>query len=147
MGPLDFEITLDELQNASYVLKSGKSTEKDFISNEMLKCIVEKYPKVLTKVYNSALQNNSVFDDWMVSILTPIYKKGSKMIRENYRGISLISCVFKLFSAILNNRLMKFCIDKNILCDQQLGFMPGNRTSDAHLILHNLVQNYCHKTD
>ena len=67
------------------------------------------------------------------------------MVRENYRGISLISCVFKLFSAVLNNRLMNFCKMKNILSEEQLGFIPGNRTSDAHLILHNLIQDYCHK--
>ena len=32
-----------------------------------------------------------------------------------------------------------------IIADNQLGVLPGNRTSDAHLILHNLVNKYCHK--
>ena len=35
--------------------------------------------------------------------------------------------------------------DKNIILEEQLGFVPGNRTSDAHLIIYNLVKQYCHK--
>ena len=144
-GPLDHIITLDELLKASYTLKNGKSTGIDMISNEMLRCILENHPHVLLKLYNSTLQNNIIPSDWITSIISPVHKKGSKMVRENYRGISLISCVFKLFAAILNNRLMNFCKEKNILSEEQLGFIPGNRTSDAHLLLHNLIQDYCHK--
>ena len=110
----------------------------------MLNCIFKKHPQILIKLYNSALQNNITVADWIISIITPIHKKGSKMIRENYRGISLISCVYKLFSAILNNRLMESCKERNILSEEQLGFMPGNRTSDAHFIIYNLIQDYCH---
>ena len=111
----------------------------------MLKCILVKHPYLLLKLYNSALQNNIIISEWVVSVITPIHKKGSKMVRENYRGISLISCVFKLFSAILNNRLMSFCKERNILSEEQLGFIPGNRTSDAHMLIHNLIQDHCHK--
>ena len=144
-GPLDYEITIEELLKAQYVLKNGKASGIDMISNEMLNCILKKHPYVLIKLYNSALQNNITHSNWVLSIITPIHKKGSKMVRENYRGISLISCVFKLFSAILNNRLMSFCMEKNILSEEQLGFMPGNRTSDAHFLIHNLIQEHCQK--
>ena len=62
---------------------------------------------------------------------------------DNYRGISLISCFSKFFTAILNKRLLKFVEDNKILSRAQLGFLPGNRTSDALLILHNLIDYYC----
>ena len=62
---------------------------------------------------------------------------------DNYRGISLISCFSKKFTAILNKRLLKFVEDNKILSRAQLGFLPGNRTSDALLILHNLIDYYC----
>ena len=45
---------------------------------------------------------------------------------------------------ILYNRLLKFCIENKILSPNKLGFVPGNRTSDAHLIIHNLVRKQCH---
>ena len=63
----------------------------------------------------------------------------------NYRGISVLSCLGKLFTSILNQRLLRYVFEKNILSKEQLGFIAGNRKSDAHLILHNLSQQYCHK--
>ena len=52
-GPLDAEITLDELKKGSYVLKPGKATGPDPISYEMLDCIIEKQSKMLLKLFNS----------------------------------------------------------------------------------------------
>ena len=63
----------------------------------------------------------------------------------NYRGISLLSCASKLFTAVLNKRLLKYCIEHKILKPNQLGFVPGNRCSDAHIIIQFLIQKYCHR--
>ena len=38
---------------------------------------------------------------------------------------------------------MKYTIEHNIFIKEQLGFIPGNRTSDALIILHNIVKYYC----
>ena len=143
-GPLDYEITLEELTDAKGVLKNGKASAIDLISYEMLKCVIEYDAKILLKVFNYALRNNAALDDWFVSIIAPIHKKGSKMDPDNYRGVSLISCLYKLLTAILNRRLGKFCKENNVLSVAQLGFVPENRTSDAHFILHNLIKDYCH---
>ena len=51
---------------------------------------------------------------------------------NNYRGISVMSNIGKLFFTILNNRLTKFTIEKNLLLGSQLGFIQRNRTSDPH---------------
>ena len=40
---------------------------------------------------------------------------------------------------------MKFVIDNNILSNGQLGYLSGNRTSDAHFIVYNLIDLYCNK--
>ena len=45
---------------------------------------------------------------------------------------------------LLNNRLLEFAITNKIISPNQLGFLPGNRTSDAHIIIHNLIQKQCH---
>ena len=144
-GPLDFEISEQELLGATSILKNGKSSGSDMISYEMLKCVIEFKPSILLKVFNSALQYNPEILDWFISIISPIHKKGSRMDPNNYRGISLISCVYKLFTVIIKNRCEKHCKENKILSEKQLGFVSGNRTSDAHLILHNLIRKYCHK--
>ena len=111
----------------------------------MIICLVESYPSIFLKLFNLILQTCGVIPDWVVGAIVPIFKKGSKAEPSNYRGITLLSCLGKLFITILNNRLMKFVIDKNILAASQLGFISGNRTSDAHIIINNLVSEYCHK--
>ena len=145
VGPLDFEITLEEVNLASKILKAGKSPGADSITNEMIICILKHFPTVLLSLFNSILHAGSHVPIWSLAVVVPIHKKGSTDNPSNFRGISLISCLAKLFYSILNNRLLQFCMDNKILTQNQLGFMPGNRTTDAHLVLHNLIQHLCHK--
>ena len=107
-GLLDYLITLEELKDVEGVLKNGKASGIDLISYEMLKCIIEYNPNILLKIFNAVIQQNLSVSDWFISIIAPIHKKGPKMDPDNYRGISLISCLYKLLTAILNKRLENF---------------------------------------
>ena len=49
----------------------------------------------------------------------------------------------KFLAAVLNQRLLKFALEHGIISENQLGFIPGNRTSDALIVLYNLVNKYC----
>ena len=145
-GQLDHEITLEELQeSAKKSLPLGKGVGVDNLSNEMIACLVEIYPGLVLKLFNSILDTGEVMPDWVVSYIVPIYKSGPRSDPSNYRGVSLLSCLGKFFLSILNGRLTKFCVDRGILSDNQLGFVKGNRCSDAHLLIRNLVDKYCHK--
>ena len=114
----------------------------DNITNEMLICSVKFYPRIFLYVFNHILKHGGQIPTWAVSLLVPIYKKGNSDDPENYRGISLLSCIAKFFLIILNNRLLSYCMNNNVLSDSQLGFLPGNRTSDAHIMLYNLMRTY-----
>ncbi len=61
---------------------------------------------------------------WTQSVIIPIPKSrlSDPHVPLNYRGISLLSCVYKLYSAILNNRLAIFLGVNDILHDEQNGF-------------------------
>ena len=111
----------------------------------MISCLIEVNPGILIKLFNNTLKKNAEIQEWILSIITPIHKSGVKTDPSNYRGIAVLSCLGKLFSSILNLRLKNFVSNNNILRKEQLGFVEGNRTSDAHLIMHNLIQDYCHK--
>ena len=58
---------------------------------------------VLTKMFDKIL--------WSKDIVVPIHKKGSKTDVNNYRPITLLNHSAKLFSAVINTRLMKLCED------------------------------------
>jgi hypothetical protein len=144
-GPLDYIITLEELSEATDRLKLGKAFGLDIICNEMIISLVKTHPKIVLKLFNSTLSSNEVIPDWVIGMIVPLYKDGSKMDANNYRGITLISCLGKLFLSILNSRLTVFATDNNLLTKSALGFVSGNRTSDAHIIIHNLVNKVCHQ--
>ena len=61
----------------------------------------------LTQLFNK-LYNASLFPAvWSKSVIVPIFKKGDDYNPDNYRGISLLSIVSKVFTAILNKRLKR----------------------------------------
>ena len=142
-GPLDYNITLEEMLNATPILKNGKSPGPDSITYEMIYCTLQHYPNVMLHI----LKQGGEVPSWTLSILVPIFKKGDMDDPSNYKGISLISSLAKFFYSIMNKRLFEYSIKKGILHPSQLGFLPGNRTSDAHIILYNLINKYCHKNN
>ena len=77
-------------------------------------------------------------ESWSTGCIVPIYKKGDVDDTNNYRGITLISCLGKLFTSILNRRLLERDKTHNILTDAQFGFRPGHSTVDAIFVLQSL---------
>ena len=77
----------------------------------------------------------------MISYITPILKNDDSFDPNNYRGISVSSCLGKLFPLIMNERLIKFLDDKNVLFDCQIGFRRNHRTSDHVFILNTVLDS------
>ena len=67
--------------------------------------------------------------------IIPIYKKGERDDLINYRPISLLSNVSKVFEKIIFNRLYKFIDKYGILDSMQFGFRPKHSTVDAVTLL------------
>ena len=88
---------------------------------------------------------NVIFDSgnfpsiWTEGIIIPLFKKGHANDANNYRGITLISCLEKIFTSVINNRLLKWSNENNIVTDAQFGFKPGYGTSDAIFSLHTVI--------
>ena len=72
-----------------------------------------------------------------------LHKLGSKSDPSNYRGISLVNCLSKFFSAILNQRLFTLMTSK--YAKTQFGFRENHRTSDSLFVLKTLINKYVHK--
>ena len=145
INDLDRTILRKEIDAALKQCKSSKSSGLDGINKEMICAFYESHPFFLTKFFNFVLDKGSFPNAWSVSLMVLIHKKGPKSELENYRGISLLSSLSKVFCAIINNRLVEWGTGNNLFSMSQFGFMKGNRTSDALNILHNLIDLYCHK--
>ena len=66
-------------------------------------------------------------------------KKGDCRTPENYRPITILSCLGKLFTSILNTRINSFLEDFELLNENQAGFRKGYSTTDHIFLLHSLI--------
>ena len=71
-----------------------------------------------------------------------MYKKNNPDDVNNYRGITLISCLAKIFTGILNRRITLVCEQNELLSDAQFGFRSGRSTTDAIFVLSSIIQHY-----
>ena len=94
-------------------------------------------------LFNIILDKGIIPESWGKGILIPIFKnKGSKSDPNLHRGVTLNSCISKMFSAVLNKRLTKFSNEFELIPDTQAGFRKGFSTNDNIFILHALISIY-----
>ena len=92
------------------------------------------------KLFNIVFDTGIVPSAWEGCII-PIYKNmGSNSNPENYRPITLLSCMGKLFTSVINSRLQDFANDYNILEENQTGFRKNYSTIDNIFSLHVLFE-------
>jgi hypothetical protein len=137
---LNEPLTMTEIDEAITKLKTKKSVSIDLVSNEMLKHSGNHLRNVILRLFNSCLSLGIY--PWNTSVTTPLHKKGDKEDPDNYRAITLGSCLGKLFSSILLNRLLQY---RSLVCPDhanQLGFCKGSQTSDHILVLKTVIDKY-----
>ena len=111
---LDEDIKETEISYAIMNLKNNKAAGHDQILNEYLKSTIHYMMPVYVKLFNIVYSSGSIPDSWKTGIIKPIYKKkGPKDDPDSYRPISILSCMAKLFTAVLNNRLIKYLEENN----------------------------------
>lgn len=125
-------ISIDEVQKVVVKLKNKKATGYDAVPNEVIKC--EEIRLLLCRLFNACFHNSIVPSVWGKAIIKPIPKGSDKdpYLPLNYRGISLISCISKVYSAVLNNRIVGYCNQLDIFADEQNGFR-SNRSCEDHI--------------
>ena len=74
-------------------------------------------------------------------MIFPIHKEGDKRNPGNYRGISLLSIVGKIYAAVLQERLSKWCEKNGIIVEEQGGFRPGRGCADQIYVLMSIIKN------
>jgi len=118
---LKYSITEIEILNTIGRLKRGKAHGLDGI---LIDCIIEcknVLIPIFTNLFNYVCDSGLFPECWSTAIIIPVHKKGNLSDPNNFRAISLISCVCKLFTSVLNARLLKVCENNDILTDAQFG--------------------------
>jgi hypothetical protein len=90
------------------------------------------------KLINSFWNKVDWPEEWKELIIVPVYKKGDKTDCSNYRGISLLSTMYKILSIILLSRLTPKAEEIN--GDHQCGFQHNISTTDHVLCIHQILE-------
>ena len=137
---LNRTIPIQETVTALQCTRNGKAVGVDNIANEILK--VPGLQVCLHDLYSACFEMNIVPTMWYQAIIHPILKRGkSPLFSLSYRGISLMSCVCKVFSSILNNRLVLYAETNDIFAEEQNGFRKLRSCVDHISVLTTILRN------
>ena len=133
-------ISHEEIKRCIKQLSRNKSPGKDNLLNEYFMESIELLIELLGFLFNNILNSGYFPSQLTEGIIIPLHKKGAHDDPKNYRVITLISCLVKLFTSIINQRLITWSTANEISTDAQFGFKSGHSTIDAIFILQNLIK-------
>lgn len=108
-----------------------KSRGHDNLSADLLKANIGSFSNMLSKLFNRILVTGTYPNVLKIAKVTPIFKSGDTYDPSNYRPISTLSVINKIFEKLLTNRLANFFSANNVLYKLQYGFRDGCGTSNA----------------
>ena len=128
------KVTTKEIENIIKELQSKNSTGNDDISCNLLKYLLPVLSQSLTLIINQSL-NTGIFPNKLkLAKLVPIFKKGDTSFPENYRPISLLPAISKVFEKVVFNQFYEYFISNKLLSNNQYGFRKLHSTE--HAVLH-----------
>ena len=134
------DFTATEILKQIKKLKSEKSPGPDGITNECIKFAKALLLTPITLLWNKILHEETVPRIWTESEIILLYKKGDPADISNYRPISLMPCLYKLFASCLLDRITPN-IDKYQPMEQA-GFRSGFSTVDHIQVVDQVIEKY-----
>ena len=138
INSLFFEpIRADEIKKIINSLKP-KANGPFSIPTKILKTVLAQISEILTRIFNISLITGSFFTSLKTAKVIPVFKnKGSPHDVNNYRPISLLSNIDKIFEKLIKSRLVDFLDENKIIFKNQFGFR--NKHSTTHALI-NLTE-------
>ena len=95
---------------------------------------------LLHQLFKVVWHEETVPKQWREGLIVNLFKKGDKEDPGNYRGITLLSVVGKVFCKVINNRLVQYLDCGGKLHEGQTGFRVGRSCMDNAYVLNEVVQ-------
>ena len=106
----------------------------DEISAKLLKCVASVISDSLCNLFNCSIAPGVFPDNWKIAkLLKPLHKGDAKDLLNNYRPISVLSAVSKIFERIIYDQLQAYLNENGLIYDKQSGFRPVHSTTSALL--------------
>jgi hypothetical protein len=136
-SPVDKE----EIKNYIKDLNPHKADGPNSIPHKFFEVSLDTISSILSKILNISFQTGTYPDSLKTVKVVPIFKnKGSPLEVSNYRPISLLSNIDKIFEKAVKKRIISFLDHNNIICDKQFGFRSKHSTNHALISLTETIR-------
>ena len=112
-------------------LKNGKAAGMHLIPNRILKNVKDILTPSITDIFNASIKSKTFPDDFKIARVTPIFKGGDTEDLGNYRPISILASIARIFERLLYKELHDFLATNKMLNDKQWGFRSLHSTALA----------------
>lgn len=127
------EVNAKEIETIFSSFSNKNSSGYDEVPMTVLKTVKKELSQILSHLINSSFVTGKFPDKLKISKVVPIYKKGDKKEVSNYRPISLLPTISKVYERVVYNQLRTFLEDNQLLDEIQHGFRSGRSVISASL--------------
>ncbi|CAF1085067.1 unnamed protein product [Brachionus calyciflorus] len=135
-----FKFNLTNGKEIDDILQDLSNTSGPGVCGIPIKCFKKsssKFKSIIAYLFNFSILTNSIPKDWKTALVTPLFKnKGSREDPNNYRGISVLPPIAKLFEKLLHKQITSFISLNKILSGDQHGFRSNHSCESA---LHEII--------
>ena len=116
------------------------------IGNHLLKITAHSIATPLCRLFNYSLNTHTYPSSWKRSNVIPVHKKNSKQDKKNYRPISLLCNVSKVFERIVHNKLYNYLTSNELLIPQNSGFKKQDGTVNQLTAITDKIYKFLEKS-
>ena len=120
------DISEEEINTAICNLKNSNSTGYDDFTTRFVKLSSSILAPALVKIFNLSIHTGIYPDNLKMAKVIPIFKKGDPTSVNNYRPISILSLINKIFEKVIYSRLINFIEKYQILYKYKYGFRKNS---------------------
>ena len=126
-------ISKTDIENEILDMDNSKASQEYDVPTKIIKMNSEIFSEVLHNECNKSLKLCKFPESMKVADVTPVYKKGNRFKKENYRPVSILPNLSKVFERCLNKQLSQFFL--NIFSKFQCGFRKGHSAQHSLIAL------------
>ena len=124
-------------------LAPNKAHGHDMLGIRMIKLCGNSICKPRSINFNDCQNEGKFPHEWKKANVIPVHRKGKKQSLKNYRPISLLPIISKIFERLIYNKIFNFFAEKNLISPNQSGFRPRDSCVNQLLaITHEIYRSF-----
>ena len=132
-------ITASNVRDLLQILNVSKACGPDGINPKILKYTADAISPILSEIFNFSLQSSEFLNPWKIAYVTALFKKGDPQQCSNYRPISLLSILSKVFERCVFREVFNFLLTHEKLSKLQAAYTPNSSTECQLLEIYNTI--------